>query len=110
MNLAWMMNIKKIKCTFEFVCGKTWDELTRTASALVKFCGNCNHDVFLCSTQNEVNEASKLKRCIAFDNNLHQEAINDVSMKTLGIPSGRKSINEIFGFSDKKPENESKWK
>ena len=96
--------MKKIVCAFEFVCGKTWDELTATASPLVKFCGTCNHDVFLCSTQNEVDEASKLKRCIAIDNNLQQEPSDDVSMKTLGIPSGRKSINEIFGFSEKDSE------
>ena len=35
------------------------------------------------------------------DKNLQQVPSDDVSMKTLGIPSGRKSINEIFGFSDK---------
>jgi hypothetical protein len=35
---------------------------------------------------------------------LQQEPSDDVSMKTLGIPSGRKSINEIFGFSDKDSE------
>jgi len=41
---------------------------------------------------------------VAIYNNLQQEPSDDVSMKTLGIPSGRKSINEIFGFSDKKSE------
>jgi hypothetical protein len=103
--------LKKIKCAFKFVCNKTWDELTPTASPLIKFCGTCNHDVFLCSTQNEVDEASKLKRCIAIDNNLQQEPSDDVSMKTLGIPSGRKSINEIFlDFQIKNLKNESKWK
>lgn len=100
--------MKKIKCAFEFVCNKTWDELTSTASPLVKFCGTCSHDVFLCSSQSQVDEATKLKRCIAIDNNLQQESVADVSMKTLGVPSGRKSINEIFGFSDTNSENESK--
>ncbi len=98
--------MKKIKCAFEFVCNKTWDELTPTASPLVKFCGTCKHDVFLCSSQNQVDEATKLKRCIAIDNNLQQEPRADVSMKTLGIPSGRKSIDEIFGFKDKTSSNE----
>lgn len=100
--------MKKIKCAFEFVCNKTWDELISTASPLVKFCGTCSHDVFLCSSQSQVDEATKLKRCIAIDNNLQQESVADVSMKTLGVPSGRKSINEIFGFSDTNSENESK--
>lgn len=98
--------MKKIKCAFEFVCNKNWDELTPTASPLVKFCGTCSHDVFLCSSQNEVDEASKLKRCIAIDNNLQQEPRADVPMKMLGIPSGRKSIDEIFGFLGKTSSNE----
>ena len=93
--------MKKIKCAFEFVCNKTWDELASTASPLVKFCGTCSHDVFLCSSQSQVDEATKLKRCIAIDNNLQQESEVVVSMKLLGIPSGRKSIDEIFGFLDK---------
>jgi hypothetical protein len=100
--------LKKIKCAFEFVCNKNWDELAPTASPLVKFCGTCSHDVFLCSSQSQVDEATKLKRCIAIDNNLQQESVADVSIKLLGIPSGRKSINEIFGFSDTNSENESK--
>ena len=99
------MKIEKIVCAFEFVCGKTWDEFTATASPLVKFCGTCNHDVFLCSTQNEVDEASALKRCIAIDKNLQHEPSDDVSMKTLGVPSGRKSMSEIFGFSDENLKN-----
>ena len=100
--------MKKIQCAFDFVCNKTWDELTPTASPLVKFCETCSHDVFLCSTQNQVDEASNLKRCIAIEKNLQQKPSDDVSMKTLGIPSGKKSIDEIFGFTDKNSENKSK--
>ena len=100
--------MKKIKCAFEFVCNKTWDELTPTASPMIRFFSSCRHDVFLCSSQNQVYEASKLKRCIAIDNNLQQELRADVSMKTLGIPSGRKSIDEIFGYTDITSSNELK--
>lgn len=102
--------MKKIKCTFEFECNKTWDKLTPTASPLIKFCNTCSHDVYLCSTQDQVDEAINLKRCIAVENNLRLEPNEDVSMKTLGVPSGRKSINEIFGFSDQKSVNQSSKK
>jgi hypothetical protein len=95
--------LKKIICAFEFVCNKTWDELTPTASSLVKICGTCSHDVFLCSSQDQVEEASKLKRCIAIENNFQQEPRADVSMKTLGIPSGSKSFDEISSNALDKP-------
>ena len=75
---------------------------------MIRFFSSCRHDVFLCSSQNQVYEASKLKRCIAIDNNLQQELRADVSMKTLGIPSGRKSIDEIFGYTDITSSNELK--
>jgi len=62
----------------------------------------------LCSSQNEVDEASRLKRCIAIDNNLQHQPRNDVSMKMLGVPSGRKSLDEIFGLSDQNSEKNPK--
>lgn len=37
---------------------------------------------------------------------MQQEPRAEVPMKMLGIPSGRKSINEIFGFLDKTVSNE----
>ena len=56
--------IDDVKCTFDFVCPKKWEDLEINREN-VRQCDHCYSDVFLCTTQEEIDEARKLKRCIA---------------------------------------------
>jgi len=56
--------IDDVKCTFDFVCPKKWEDLEINREN-VRYCDHCYSDVFLCTTQEEIDEAQKLNRCIA---------------------------------------------
>ena len=56
--------IDDVKCTFDFVCPKKWEELEINRDG-VRYCDHCYSDVFLCTKQEEVDEAKKLNKCIA---------------------------------------------
>ena len=56
--------IDDVKCTFDFVCPKKWEDLEINREG-VRYCDHCYSDVFLCTKQEEVDEAKKLNRCIA---------------------------------------------
>ena len=55
-----------INCILEFECPKDWFDLELTNKAGIKHCNQCNKDVHLCTTQEELNLAVKGKLCIAF--------------------------------------------
>ena len=58
--------VQKIECAFEFVCPKKWEDLEPTREG-VRYCDTCFSDVFLCSTQEEVDKARGLRQCIAIE-------------------------------------------
>ena len=58
--------VQKIECAFEFVCPKKWEDLEPTREG-VRYCDTCFSDVFLCSTQDEVDKARGLRQCIAIE-------------------------------------------
>ena len=55
-----------INCELEFKCTKNWFELELIDRAGIKHCNECEEDVHLCMTQEELNLAVKEKYCIAF--------------------------------------------
>ena len=58
--------VQKIECTFEFFCPQKWEDLEPIREG-VRYCETCFSDVFLCSTQYEVDKARALRQCIAIE-------------------------------------------
>ena len=69
----------EIKCTFEFTCSKKWDELDDWTSDSVKYCDDCKHNVYLCKSQEEIDKARELGRCLAIER-------QETKMYTVGVP------------------------
>ena len=55
-----------INCELEFECPKDWFELEPTDKAGIKHCNQCEEDVHLCTTQEELSLAVEENLCIAF--------------------------------------------
>ena len=72
--------VRNIECTFEFKCDKQWDDLETQVASNIKFCNQCQTDVYLCKTQDELDHASSLGRCISIER-------VEVRMFTTGVPA-----------------------
>jgi hypothetical protein len=72
--------LRNIECTFEFKCDKQWDELETQIAASIKFCKKCKKDVYLCKTQEELDHARSLGRCISIET-------VEIRMFTTGVPA-----------------------
>ncbi len=74
---------------------KTWESLSLTARDDVRFCDHCGKKVYLCVSQEEVDSAAELGRCVAFDSVQAFAAVDStvstaktvVIKRTLGFPS-----------------------
>jgi hypothetical protein len=71
--------LRNIECTFEFKCDKQWDDLETQIASNIKFCTQCKKDVYLCKTQEELDHARSLGRCISIER-------VEIRMFTTGIP------------------------
>jgi hypothetical protein len=72
--------LRNIECTFEFKCDKQWDDLETLVASNIKFCQQCRKDVYLCKTQEELDHARSLGRCISIER-------VEVRMFTTGVPT-----------------------
>ncbi len=87
--------MNKIYCVMEYVCPKTWELLSLTARDDVRFCDHCSKKVYLCASQEEVDSAAELGKCVAFDavqafadvDSTVSTAKTVVIKRTLGLPS-----------------------
>ncbi len=52
-------------CTFKFKCDQDWETMTRTAVDGVRHCGECDKDVFSCTSIEDVAKHARLGHCIA---------------------------------------------
>jgi hypothetical protein len=59
-------NQEFLNCEFEFECPMNWFDLTATNDSEVKYCGNCNNDVHLCLTQEDLDTHTEQRHCIAY--------------------------------------------
>lgn len=57
--------IRNCVVKFRRVCPRTWEQLSSTPDPGVRFCGTCDHDVFLCSTDAEAVTHARAGHCIA---------------------------------------------
>lgn len=72
--------VRNIECTFEFKCDKQWDDLETQLASNIKFCQQCQKDVYLCKTQEELDHSRSLGRCISIER-------VEVRMFTTGVPA-----------------------
>jgi len=64
---------------FEFKCDKQWDDLESQIASNIKFSKQCEKNVNLCKTQEELDHARSLGRCISIER-------IEVRMFTTGVP------------------------
>ena len=79
--------IRNCNVSFEFVCPLTWDKLNATEDNNIRFCGECQRQVFFCSMDEETITHARAGDCIA------REMPEDNSRNMIII--GRPSIEEI---------------
>lgn len=58
-------NLSIRNCAFAFRCEKTWDSLDRLANENVRFCNDCEKNVYFCSNEKELMQAIKTNECVA---------------------------------------------
>jgi hypothetical protein len=71
--------VQTIECTFKFKCDRQWSDLHELIELNVKYCEQCQKNVYLCKTQEEINQARLLGRCISIER-------VEVKMFTTGVP------------------------
>ena len=52
---------------FEYKCPLEWNNLKRTQDSKIRFCDECNKNVYRCKTGKDIDENIKLNHCIAID-------------------------------------------
>jgi hypothetical protein len=87
--------LRNIECTFEFKCDKQWDDLETQDASNIKFCKQCQKDVYLCKTQEELDHARSLGRCISIER-------VEIRMFTTGVPAPltNPSIEQLLKEAD----------
>lgn len=63
-------------CKFAFKCTKTWESLEKTSEPGVRYCSDCQEEVFYCITKSEIVDALRDRKCISV-------VINDYSVESL---------------------------
>lgn len=81
----------------EYICSKTWVELQLTDEPNIKYCGSCDKEVHFCKTEEDLEIALLNNLCIAFTNDGSEELVTPQRHMTLGLPSGYKGFDSLFG-------------
>jgi len=98
-----MTNAVQIFCTFEFQCTKQWDALQETSDKSVRYCDQCEHNVYFCSTDEQILKAGSEGKCIAYEASGDSASVSDSdSIKLVGKPSTSRSQSFIEIFDKKK--------
>lgn len=58
-------------CTFAYRCDRQWSKLKKTRDPDVRYCGDCQREVFFCHTDAALVEAIALNRCVAINVDNH---------------------------------------
>ena len=53
-------------CRFAYKCAKTWDSLEESKTPDIKFCNDCQRNVYFCHDDSQLVEAIKMNHCVAF--------------------------------------------
>lgn len=76
------MAITLRNCTFAFKCDKKWAQLAKTGNADVRFCDQCQREVFHCHDDEELVQSIALNRCVAIDLKNH---LQGGEVRTMGL-------------------------
>ena len=60
------MNTEIKSLVFSFECHKDWKTLTLTDDTAVRFCDECNKNVYNCNSVDALTEAVYFERCVRF--------------------------------------------
>jgi hypothetical protein len=71
-------------CPFKFRCDKTWDTLKTTYDPTVKYCNDCEKDVHLVQSDQELKQAIKEDWCIAVVELDRQYSMRHMPVLTVG--------------------------
>jgi hypothetical protein len=66
--------IKIEQCTFAYQCPKSWDQLFRTNVDSVRFCDQCEKNVYLSNSSTEALEHASKGECVAIPIELTRES------------------------------------
>lgn len=55
----------RITCQFKFTCPMVWGLLSPTDQIKVRFCGECQREVFICVSEGELDFHVKRGHCVA---------------------------------------------
>ena len=64
--------IDNCEYSFEYKCPLEWKNLKKTKDSKIRFCGECDKNVYRCTTNQEIDENIKLNHCIAIDRTFTQ--------------------------------------
>lgn len=76
------MGITIRNCTFAYRCDRKWAELTKSDNPDVRFCNECQKNVYFCRSDDELAEAVKQDRCVAIERSSDQL---EVTVPTMGV-------------------------
>ena len=75
--------IDNCKYKFKYKCPLQWENLEKTKDLEVRFCGECNKNIYHCKTDQEVDEHIELNHCVAFTD----ESEHEPREMFIGIPA-----------------------
>lgn len=55
-----------MKCKFEFVCDRKWEDLTKTSNDTMRYCNHCSQNVYLARDNFQLEQLAKKKLCAYF--------------------------------------------
>jgi len=72
-------------CVLAYKCPNDWAALTETDNEDIRFCNECEREVYFCHDDEDLAKGIRLNRCVAF---YKSSEIKDlVGTATMGIPS-----------------------
>lgn len=64
-------------CAFDGRCQSTWEELSQTSTLGVRYCSQCQNNIHLCETLEELLWHAKLENAVAWSRQArHLESLN----------------------------------
>ena len=77
------MTINIRNCVFGFKCSKKWEDLNVTSNKGIKFCDDCQREVYFIEDLVPLEEAIMLNRCVAI--RAPSEKNNTIKEVTVGM-------------------------
>jgi hypothetical protein len=94
-------------CAWGYSCDKKWTDMVNTDTEGVKFCGDCQREVYSTEDLTELAKNISLNRCIHFSNDLIEPRSGNSRISTgMPMPTSEKRIqgfetsSNFDGFDD----------